>query len=295
MDSSRDIENYNDYSILDFNATNMTNDTDDLQSNFSNETIKIFSPTVDQMQFFNAFLVFKLVLFTTIFFVGTIGNTLMLIFIACSKAKSVVKVYVMNLACADACFLLHIPLWLLKNTTYEWIFGSFACQFHIVLANIGQYASSTLLCVMSIDRYLAFCRPMSSLKWRTINAARIISVVIWVSSIFIALPLSRQAELAKILDKVQCIINIENDRLNYNIYAICIYFIIPLCLTIIFSTLVIRQLRGQNQNLRSTDTGSSNRKITKLVLLIIFIYIFCWTPYWIIIFLITLEITVDQV
>lgn len=74
---------------------------------------------------------------------------------------------------------------------------------------------------------------------------------------------------------------IEADGSTFTLYTFTLGFAIPLCLILIFYYLVLRKLRTVGPKTKSKEKKRSHRKVTKLVLTVIAVYILCWTPYWV--------------
>lgn len=86
-----------------------------------------------------------------------------------------------------------------------------------------------------------------------------------------------------------CIIkwNLDNDQNSqeYESYAFILYsfivgFAVPLALIMTFYYLVIRKLKALRSRTKSKERKRSHRKVTKLVLIIIAMYVCFWSPYW---------------
>jgi heme/copper-type cytochrome/quinol oxidase subunit 2 len=73
----------------------------------------------------------------------------------------------------------------------------------------------------------------------------------------------------------------EPDGSTFTLYTFTLGFAIPLCLILIFYYLVLRKLRTVGPKTKSKEKKRSHRKVTKLVLTVIAVYILCWTPYWV--------------
>lgn len=73
---------------------------------------------------------------------------------------------------------------------------------------------------------------------------------------------------------------IESDGSTFTLYTFTLGFAIPLSLILIFYYLVLRKLRTVGPKSKSKEKKRSHRKVTKLVLTVIAVYVLCWTPYW---------------
>jgi hypothetical protein len=81
--------------------------------------------------------------------------------------QTVTNLYIVNLAVADECFLIGIPFLLTTMSRQSWPFGNIMCKAYMTTTSINQFTSSIFLTIMSADRYIAVCHPISSPKIRT--------------------------------------------------------------------------------------------------------------------------------
>ena len=81
-----------------------------------------------------------------------------------SKMHTVTNLYILNLAVADECFLIGIPFLIATSAVGYWPFGSLMCKAYYTSSAINQITSSIFLMVMSADRYMAVCHPITSPK-----------------------------------------------------------------------------------------------------------------------------------
>lgn len=232
------------------------------------------------------------ILFAIICVVGLIGNTLVIyVIIRFSKMQTVTNMYIVNLAIADECFLIGIPFLMVTLYNERWIFGAVMCKTYMTLTSINQFTSSTFLCIMSADRYIAVCHPISSPKFRTPFISRVISFFAWTWSIMLMIPMvlyTKEVQLPN-GDYSCTIFHSDNatDATEKTIKAFTLYnfacgFAIPLCLILTFYYLVIQKLKTVGPQNKSKEKKRSHRKVTNLVLTVITVYILCWTPYWVI-------------
>lgn len=170
----------------------------------------------------------------------------------------------------------------------HWIFGEAMCKIYLVSTSITQFTSSIFLTIMSADRYIAVCHLVSSTKIRTPLVSRIVSILAWCCSITIMLPIILYANVMKqetgATVRYTCqIIWPENVySMFFSIYSMFLGFIIPIFLIMTFYCMVVKKLhRVAKKTNRPKGKRKSHRKVTKLVLTVILVYIFCWLPYWI--------------
>lgn len=131
------------------------------------------------------------VVFTVVFIVGLLGNTLAIyVVLYYVKIKTVTNMYILNLALADELYILGIPFLGTSSVLAYWPYWSFLCKVWLTADAISQFASTFCLMVMSIDRYLAVVHPIRSSRWRKLKMAKIFSAAVWVVSFLIVLPVT---------------------------------------------------------------------------------------------------------
>ena len=75
---------------------------------------------------------------------------------------------------ADECFLVGIPFLIVTMFMREWPFGTTMCKIYFTTTSINQITSSLFLMVLSADRYIAVCHPISSPRFRTGLIAKVV-------------------------------------------------------------------------------------------------------------------------
>lgn len=68
---------------------------------------------------------------------------------------------------------------------------------------------------------------------------------------------------------------------TFTLYSLILGFAMPLSLILVFYYLVIKKLQTVGPKNKSKDKKRSHRKVTRLVLTVITVYILCWSPYWV--------------
>ena len=97
-------------------------------------------------------------------------------------------------------FFSGIPFLVVTSWHKEWIFGIAMCKIYMTTTSINQFTSSIFLTVMSADRYVAVCHPISSPKFRTNVIARVVSLTAWATSALLMVPVFMYAATIKKMD-----------------------------------------------------------------------------------------------
>jgi allatostatin C receptor len=181
-----------------------TNDTRNIMNYFHQYMVNYFYPYHNESSPYNDSLeylscpsiqyplknVVAIVLYLVVCVVGLFGNSLVIyVVLRFSKMQTVTNRYILNLAIADECFLIGIPFLLTTMYLNEWIFGPFLCKLYMVSTSITQFTSSIFLLIMSADRFIAVCHPISSPRFRTPLVSKIVSLIAWGTSALIMLPI----------------------------------------------------------------------------------------------------------
>lgn len=139
--------------------------------------------------------VIAIILYLVVCIVGIFGNSLVIyVVLRFSKMQTVTNRYILNLAIADECFLIGIPFLLTTMYFNEWMFGPILCKLYMISTSITQFTSSIFLLIMSADRFIAVCHPISSPRFRTPIVSKIVSLIAWGTSAIIMLPVMLYGE-----------------------------------------------------------------------------------------------------
>uniref|UniRef100_A0A8C6U6Q2 Somatostatin receptor 5 n=1 Tax=Neogobius melanostomus TaxID=47308 RepID=A0A8C6U6Q2_9GOBI len=222
------------------------------------------------------------VIFIIIFIVGLLGNTLVIyVVVRYTKMKTVTNLYILNLALADELYILCIPFQCTQNVLSYWPYGEFLCKMYMTADIMSQFTSTFCLTVMSIDRYLAVVHPMKSAKWRKPHVAKILNALMWAVSFLIALPVTIFSNIQERFNSCN-ITWPEPYHLWSNAFilftAIFGFFgpVVVICLC--YLLLVIR-VRSAGARAGLTKLRKSERKVTRMVVVIVLVFVLCWLPF----------------
>lgn len=174
-------------------------------------------------------------------------------------------------------------------------FPFISIAFHLQISNLFSF------------RFIAVCHPINSPRFRTPLVSKVVSIIAWCISAFLMLPImlysttilrpdggltcnimwpsnesfNQSSSSANASAEEDDFINNAANGSTFTLYTFTLGFAIPLCLILIFYYLVLAKLRTVGPKTKSKEKKRSHRKVTKLVLTVIAVYVFCWTPYWV--------------
>lgn len=228
--------------------------------------------------------------YSLIFVVGLIGNGLVIyVVLRFAKMKTVTNLYILNLAVSDALFLASLPFLIVTTILKHWIFGAAMCKMYFVLFSINFFASVFQLTALSADRYLAVCHPVRSSRYRNTTIAFFICLVMWSVSFLVMLPIilySSTTHADPTSNRQTCTIvwpdgqPIPADK-AFTWYTFLLGFLIPVSLISVLYISVILRLQNVGPAIKSKERKRSHRKVTRMVLAVISVYVVCWLPYWV--------------
>lgn len=114
----------------------------------------------------NAASVIVSVVFSLIFLLGTVGNSLVLAVLLRSGQLSynTTNLFILNLSVADFFFIIFcVPFQATIYSLEGWVFGSFMCKVVHFFINLTMYASSFTLAAVSVDRCVCMLTSFCSM------------------------------------------------------------------------------------------------------------------------------------
>lgn len=155
-----------------------------------------------------------IVFYTITILFGTTGNAVIIWMSGFRLKASVTNVWLVNLAVADLIFCLTRVTSLIKKLFFDyWPFGIFVCKFNGFFKYTNMFCSVFILAVISLDRALCVWRPVLTRQRRTLWAARLISVGVWIAAVIFSVPyyVYRQVYIAK-NNLSKCSLEVKNNN-----------------------------------------------------------------------------------
>ncbi|KFQ63605.1 Lysophosphatidic acid receptor 5, partial [Pelecanus crispus] len=219
-----------------------------------------------------------------IFITGLMLNVMALwIFIRYLRLKSVVMIYMFNLAVSDLTFTLSLPLRLYYYSKNNWPFGNTLCQVSGSVFQINMYGSCLFLMCINLDRYVAIVHP---LRWRHLRrpkVAKLLCLVVWVvifmGSIPTAIVHKQNHCRAHNQTTYLCFERFSDNMWQNNLFPLVVLaeilgFLLPLSSVTYCSIRIFQELcqDSQTKTLRQ-------QKTVRLLLVNLVIFIICFVPY----------------
>ncbi|XP_061418595.1 delta-type opioid receptor-like [Lethenteron reissneri] len=223
-------------------------------------------------------------LYAVVCVVGLIGNILvMYVILRYTKMKTATNIYIFNLALADALATSTLPFQSADYMLGRWPFGPVLCKVVMSIDYYNMFTSIFTLTMMSVDRYIAVCHPVKALDFRTPTKAKLINVAIWLLSSIIGVPIMIMGTIKPDqFGYMECLVVFPPPSWFWEtLLKICVFifaFIMPVVIITICYGLMILRLRTVRLFSGSKEKDRNLRRITRMVLVVVAVFIVCWTP-----------------
>ncbi|EDV26210.1 uncharacterized protein TRIADDRAFT_15472, partial [Trichoplax adhaerens] len=230
-------------------------------------------------------------LYSIIFIMSAVGNSLVVVCYILDKRRRMripMNILIVNLAICDLCVtLITMPVNFSRNITKRnWVFGRIACHIFHGLPNAFVAASGFTAMIIAIERYRYICHPHK----RKITARTTFWIigVIWIAAILTALPIIASVNYY-VLNGVQVCVHVfhANRSLRaildqvYIISLTVLIFILPLCTTSILYWRVgvfLKDRQGRQASQNRQTFNRINKKVFKMLVIIVGLMFICWIP-----------------
>ncbi|MCJ8735614.1 hypothetical protein PDJAM_G00249280 [Pangasius djambal] len=128
------------------------------------------------------------------------------------------------------------------------------------------------------QRYIAIVHPMS--ENRTIQWTIIINVLVWLGSFLLTIPVMIYAKVISKKHSSVCMIYLDGprDMYWYTLYQSTLGFLVPLIIISTFYSLTLYHVFQSTRRVKRKQSLWAKRA-TKMVLMVIALFLLCWTPY----------------
>lgn len=219
--------------------------------------------------------------------VGLTGNTLVIyIILKHAKLKTATNIYILNLAIADELFMLSVPFLATSVAVRHWPFGSLMCRLVLSVDGLNMFTSVFCLTVLSVDRYVAVVHPTEAPRYRRPAVAKTVNVCVWGLSLVVVLPIIVFADTVLMQDgSVDCNFLWPGAAWSeaFVVYTFLLGFLLPVGAICVCYCLMVARVRAVGLKVdRLRRRRHSEKKITRMVLVVVAVFILCWMPFYVV-------------
>ncbi|XP_067897660.1 P2Y purinoceptor 14-like [Heterodontus francisci] len=222
-------------------------------------------------------------LYTIVFIVGLLLNTLAAWIFCHIPNHSSFVVYLRNIITADLMMVITLPFKILSDSRLgPWQLQAFVCRYTGVIFYNSMYLSIIFLGLISFDRYLKIVQPRKSLMVQKVTFAKVISVSFWVFMTGFVLPniiLTNKTPTEK--TAARCL-QLKNDlgvKWHHFIVLKCqVIFWITFVLIIACYSAILKKIYWSDQKFQK-DSSNVKKKANRNIFSIMGVFIVCFVPY----------------
>ncbi|XP_034031157.1 C-C chemokine receptor type 2-like [Thalassophryne amazonica] len=217
-----------------------------------------------------------------LFFLGVLGNaTVLWVLLRFMKMKTMTDICLLNLAVSDLILAVSLPLWAHNSQNLT------SCKLKTGIYQLGLYSGTMLVTLMSVDRYLAIVHAVATMRTRTLCCGAVASLIIWIVSASLTIPLVIFVAVEFDQDNSSCqpVYPAESEQSwkklrNFSENTVGLFLCLPIMIFCYVKILVVLH----------TSRNSNKDKAMKLIYTIVCVFVVCWVPYNILVFLETLQL-----
>ncbi|XP_018426734.1 PREDICTED: probable G-protein coupled receptor 25 [Nanorana parkeri] len=217
-------------------------------------------------------------LYSVFFVVGLIGNVMVIIVVSRRTSRRA-DVFILNLAVSDLAFVLTLPFWASSQAQGgNWPFGTFLCQASGFTIAVTRCASSHLMAIMSVDRYVAVIRGTKVHPLRTRRCSIGACCVIWTVSVLVGCPSLLTREINA---KTSACVDSANTSLSlgFRIGVVFLTFVFPFAVVVFCYCRMAKYLWNHFGRQVNKGRPRSRHSWLRIVTCVVGTYCFSWLPF----------------
>uniref|UniRef100_H3BGU5 G-protein coupled receptors family 1 profile domain-containing protein n=2 Tax=Latimeria chalumnae TaxID=7897 RepID=H3BGU5_LATCH len=219
------------------------------------------------------------------FFLGVIGNILVIWNAGFKMRRTATVTYILHLSVVDLILTALLPFSISHIVLdFHWPFGTFLCKLLGLIVHLNMFASVFLLTVMSLDRCISVTHPIWTQNHRSTRTAGVVCMVVWILSVFLSIPffVIREATASSWdTELIICHYTFHKKDLLVEGYVMVevavvvvrfvLAFVVPFAIIAVCYCTIMVKLKH-----RWKRTPEKSSKIVATIILTFFI---CWLPY----------------
>ena len=237
----------------------------------------------------SAFFTSILALITTVTFIGNL--LIVAVFLKTPSLRTSTNYYIVSMAVSDFIGPFFIwPLYVSEGMLTRTIFidGSSAlaaCKLGMYFRALSQTVSILSLMLITVDRFVAIVFPF---KFAVMNRKIRMSllVVSWLVPLLGVLPYALFSKITTVENRRVCRFIVSDEaKIGIHVNGIALFYFLPLItIIVLYSVMMIKLKKStKNTNIQTrpqdiVERSKQNRKILKILIVIVIAFFVCWTP-----------------
>ena len=239
------------------------------------------------------FITWLTVSYALIFVVALFGNSFgLFVVLKRSASKNITNLFIANMAIADLLLTVTVMpysvAYLYRNSRWiPGVLGTITCKALYYIMPIAISSSVFTMLFISFDRFYAIFYPF---KEKVFRNPKILSAIIWISSVILMLPyvFSAKVNYSHIHMDYLC----ENSwpwgnrgkgTTIFHIVVFILVYALPLSITIVIYSLIcrklwLRKIPGNVTDGNRAAAEKSKRKVVRLLVILCAVFAVCWFP-----------------
>ncbi|NXU51199.1 P2Y13 protein, partial [Turnix velox] len=223
------------------------------------------------------------VLYTLVFLLGFVLNSLALWAFFHIPSTSTFIVYLKNILVSDFVMTLMLPLKILTDSGLgPWQLKAFVCRFSAVVLYDTMYISIVLLGLIAFDRFLKIVRPFGKFWVQNLTSAKILASLVWIFFFALSLPnmiLSNKKATPQTVKKCASLKNYFGLKWHEAVNYICqLVFWTVLILMFLFYIIITKKVYESYIKTQKKD-NKNEKRIKGKVFIIFTVFFLCFAPF----------------
>ncbi|XP_006893513.1 PREDICTED: atypical chemokine receptor 3 [Elephantulus edwardii] len=215
-----------------------------------------------------------------IFVVGTVANSVVVwVNVQARTTGYDTHCYVLNLAIADLCVVLTIPVWVVSLVQHnQWPMGELTCKVTHLIFSINLFGSIFFLAGMSVDRFLSLTYLRNASACRKRAARRAVCVLVWLLAFCVSLPDTYYLKTvtSAATNETYCRSfypehSVKEWLIGMELLSVLLGFAIPFSVIAVFYFLLARAI--------SASGDQEKHSSRKIIFAYVVVFLVCWLPY----------------
>uniref|UniRef100_A0AAF5I450 G_PROTEIN_RECEP_F1_2 domain-containing protein n=1 Tax=Strongyloides stercoralis TaxID=6248 RepID=A0AAF5I450_STRER len=199
-----------------------------------------------------------------------------------TSSQSSASIYLLTLSVVDLISLLCVPILANDILNNMWPYGDILCKIFYACEGANKSLSPLLLTALSVDRYIAVCRP--NLVWlrQTKHSLGIVFICFIISLIFI-LQVTWKSKVTEMIDyngkeHLKCTVRMTE---AFDVYHAISCYILPLLVILgVYIAILNRLYHHTRYSTVGKRTSINLSRVVRCSVMVVAFYFICWTPYW---------------